>query len=64
MGSRGVVRTQLGTVAGVDRFRARHTAEDDAWLAERLTITAKTFLRPATARRMVRTAGGRSAGPS
>ena len=52
----GVVRTQLGSVAGVDRFRARHTAEDDAWLAERLTITAKTFLRPATARRMVRTA--------
>lgn len=53
---RGVVRAQLGSVAGVDRFRARHTAEDDAWLAERLTITAKTFLRPVTARRMVRTA--------
>jgi beta-1,4-N-acetylgalactosaminyltransferase 2 len=60
---RGAVRTQLGSVATVDRFRARHTAEDDAWLAERLTITAKTFLRPATARRMVRTARRTFTGP-
>jgi hypothetical protein len=60
---RGVVRTQLATVATVDRFRSRHTAENDAWLAERLTITAKTFLRPATARRMVRTARRTFTGP-
>ena len=60
---RGVVRTQLAFVAAADRSRARHTAENDAWLAERLTITAKTFLRPATARRMVRTARRTFTGP-
>jgi beta-1,4-N-acetylgalactosaminyltransferase 2 len=60
---RSAVRVELGTVAGIDRFRARHTAENDAWLAERLTITAKTFLRPATARRMVRTARRTFTGP-
>ncbi len=60
---RGAVRGQLGAVSAVDRVRSRHSAEDDAWLAERLTITAKTFLRPATARRMVRTARRTFTGP-
>ena len=49
------VRGQLGAVATVDRVRTRQAAEQDDWLAERLTVTAKTFLRPATARRFVRT---------
>lgn len=48
------VRCQLGTVATVDRVRVRRDRERDAWLAEQLTVTAKTFLRPATARRFVR----------
>ena len=50
-----VVRGQLGIVAGADRVRARSDPERDDWLAQRLTVTAKTFLRPATARRFVRT---------
>jgi hypothetical protein len=59
---RGTVRTELGAIATVDRVRTRRarrtrrSAEDDAWLADQLTITAKTFLRPATAARLVRTA--------
>ncbi len=53
---RAVVSTQLGYVATYDALRRRRDPDVDAWLAERLTITAKTFLRPATARRMVRTA--------
>ena len=52
---RTAVRSQLGTVAAVDRLKVRGDREQDDWLAERLTITAKTFLRPATARRFVRT---------
>lgn len=53
---RAAVRTQLGTMGAIGRVRVRRSAARDAWLAERLTITAKTFLRPATAERMVRTA--------
>ncbi len=55
-GHRATVRAQLAGVAAVDRVRHPRSDEDDAWLAERLTITAKTFMRPATARRLVRTA--------
>jgi hypothetical protein len=52
---RTAVRSQLGAVATVDRVKVRRDPERDDWLAERLTVTAKTFLRPATARRFVRT---------
>jgi len=55
-GHRATVRAQLGALETVDRARQRRDPEQDDWLAERLTITAKTFLRPATARRMVHTA--------
>lgn len=49
------VRAQLGSVTAVDRVRFRRR-EDPDWLSDRLTIAAKTFLRPATAARMVRSA--------
>ena len=52
---RTAVRGELGTVAAVDRLRARRDREQEDWLAAQLTVTAKTFLRPATARRFVRT---------
>ncbi len=52
---RATVRSQLGAVAALDRLKVRRDREQDDWLAERLTVTAKTFLRPATARRFVRT---------
>jgi beta-1,4-N-acetylgalactosaminyltransferase 2 len=47
------VRAQLALVTGVDRVRYRRR-EDPAWLADQVTVAAKTFLRPATAARMVR----------
>lgn len=50
------MQTQVGTVAAVDRLRVRPDPELDQWLAEQLTVTVKTFLRPATARRFVRSA--------
>ena len=50
----GVVRLQLLAVAVVDGARPRDRG-DRAWLSGQLSVTAKTFLRPATARRMVRT---------
>jgi beta-1,4-N-acetylgalactosaminyltransferase 2 len=53
---RAVVSGQLGAVAAADRLRARRDSERDEWLADQLTVTAKTFLRPATARRFVRSA--------
>ncbi len=49
------VRGELGTVATLDRLKVRRDDERDDWLAGRLTVTAKTFLRPVTARRFVRT---------
>jgi hypothetical protein len=52
---RSVVRTQLALVALVDAWRGRRDREPE-WLSRRLTITAKTFERPATATRMVRSA--------
>ena len=55
LGHRVTVRSQLGALATVDRVRVRRDREQDDWLADRLTVTAKTFLRPATARRFVRT---------
>jgi beta-1,4-N-acetylgalactosaminyltransferase 2 len=55
---RGVVRSQLGVAGAVDRMRTRHDPGTDDWLAQQLTVTVKTFLRPATARRFVR--GARS----
>ena len=55
LGHRAAVRSQLGALATVDRIRARRDPEQDDWLADQLTVTAKTFLRPATARRFVRT---------
>ena len=48
------VNAMLATVTGVDRARFRRDPVADEWLAQRLTVTAKTFLRPATARRFVR----------
>jgi len=47
------VRAQLALVTSVDRVRFRRR-EDPAWLADKVTVAAKTFLRPATAARMVR----------
>jgi hypothetical protein len=52
---RSVVRSQLALVALVDAGRGRGRREPE-WLSGRLTITAKTFERPATAARMVRSA--------
>jgi hypothetical protein len=49
------VHSQLAVVAVVDRVRFRRR-EDPAWLSDQVTIAAKTFLRPATAARMVRSA--------
>jgi beta-1,4-N-acetylgalactosaminyltransferase 2 len=60
---RAVVRGQLGTLAAVDRVRVRRDRERDDWLAGQLTLTAKTFLRPDTARRFVRTARRTFTGP-
>jgi beta-1,4-N-acetylgalactosaminyltransferase 2 len=47
------VRAQLVVVGAVDRWRYRRR-EDPAWLADEVTVAAKTFLRPRTAARMVR----------
>ncbi len=49
---RVVVQAQLAGVTAVDAVRYRRDAEPE-WLADQLTICAKTFLRPATARRLV-----------
>lgn len=48
------IRGQLLAVAAVDRLRVRRDAELDARLAQQLTVTVKTFMRPTTARRFVR----------
>lgn len=47
--------TQLGLVGAVDSVRFRRDKEPE-WLADKLTITAKTFLRPTIARRFVTSA--------
>jgi hypothetical protein len=49
----GAVRAQLTAVGGLDRWRFRRRP-DPGWLADEITVAAKTFLRPRTARRMVR----------
>lgn len=50
----GAVRLQLAGVATIDAARPRGR-RDRPRLADQLSVSAKTFLRPATARRMVRT---------
>ena len=50
----GVLRLQVVAVGMLDAVRSRG-GSDRGWLAEQLSVSAKTFLRPATARRMVRT---------
>jgi hypothetical protein len=50
-----VVSAQLVVVGAVDSVRCRGQEEPE-WLADKLTIAAKTFLRPTTARRLVTSA--------
>ena len=40
------VRSELAALATFDRVRVRRDPERDDWLADRLTVTAKTFCGP------------------